>query len=117
LDTAKGFRCIDLGFTLIETGEFTVHHMREWATAPSSCDWNPTLGLLAAEIDFDNSEVCAAGSCLSVQRLTGIGKARLKYLIMSAFRESDRTSAPSFGTRHSSSLEQPTLSLARNRAR
>lgn len=51
LNTAKGFRCIDLSFTLIEAGEFAVHHMREWATARSSCDWDPNLGLLATEID------------------------------------------------------------------
>lgn len=117
LDTAKGFRCIDLSFTLMEAGEFTVHRMREWATTPSSCNWDPNLGLLATEIDFDNSEICAAGACISVQRLTGIGRARLKYLIMSAFRGSDLTSAPAFGTRPPSSSEPSTVSFARNAAR
>ncbi|NJO31875.1 MAG: hypothetical protein HC869_00795 [Rhodospirillales bacterium] len=94
LDTAKGFRCLELSLTMDFEGEYHVHRLREWATAPTDCEWDPNLGLLATEVDFDESQVCAAGACIPFQRLTGIGKARLRYLVLSAFRENGVTSAP-----------------------
>ena len=104
LKLAKGFRCIDLSFTLIEAGEFTVHRMHEWATAASSCDWNPALGLLAPEIDIDNSEVCAAGFCMFGSTPDGNNRQGAAQVSdHERFPESDLTSAPSFGTRHASS--------------
>lgn len=99
LDTAKGFRCLDLSMTLTSEGDFLVHRLREWATTPTECEWDPNLGLLATEVDFDANQVCAAGACIPFQQLTGIGKARLKHLVISAFRENGVTSAPNLEPR------------------
>lgn len=104
LDTAKGFRCLELSLTMDFGGEYHVHRLREWATAPTECEWDPNLGLLASEVDFDEAQVCAAGACIPFQRLTGIGKARLKYLVLSAFRENGVTSAPDLGPKSAYSV-------------
>jgi hypothetical protein len=78
-------------------GDYHVHRLREWATAPTECEWDPNQGLLATEVDFDENQVCAAGACIPFQQLSVIGKARLKYLVMSAFRENGVTTAPHLG--------------------
>ena len=41
------------------------------------------------EVDFDNGQVCVASLCMPVERLSAIGKVRLKHLLQSAFRELD----------------------------
>jgi hypothetical protein len=62
--------------------------MREWiADQPKQCDWDPNLRTLAVDIDFGNSQVCISGLCLPSQRLSIIGKLRLRQLIERAFRE------------------------------
>jgi hypothetical protein len=103
LDTAKGFRCLELSLTFDGDGGYHVNRLREWATMPADCEWDRNLGLLATEVDFDESQVCAAGACIPFQRLTGIGKARLKYLVISAFRENGVTSVPNLEPRMASS--------------
>lgn len=85
-DTAKSFRCVDLGLTDQE-GVVVVSRMREWAAEPKQCDWDPYAGVLAMELDFDNGQVCVAALCMAVDRLSAIGKIRLKELVASAFRE------------------------------
>jgi hypothetical protein len=97
LDTAKGFRCLELSLTMDFDGDYHVHRLREWATAPTECEWDPNKGLLATEVDFDESQVCAAGACIPFQQLSGIGKARLKYLVLSAFRNNGVTTSPDQG--------------------
>jgi len=86
-DTSKVFRCVDVALTADDGGRVTVIRMREWAAAPKQCDWDPALGILATEIDFDNGQVCIGASCMAVDRLTPIGRMRLQRLVTSAFRE------------------------------
>ena len=85
-DTAKSFRCVDLGLT-DQDGVVVVSRMREWAAEPKQCDWDPYAGVIAMEVDFDNGQVCVAAFCMAVDRLSAIGKSRLKELVASAFRE------------------------------
>jgi hypothetical protein len=86
-DTAQVFRCIDVALAEADDGNVTVSRMREWAAAPKQCAWDPALGLLTMEVDFDNAQVCVGASCMAVDRLTAIGKVRLQRLVTSAFRE------------------------------
>jgi len=86
-DTAKHYRCIDLNVTASDEG-IIITQMREWiADQPRQCDWDPNLSTLAVDIDFGNSQVCISGLCLPTQRLSIIGKLRLRQLIERAFRE------------------------------
>lgn len=85
-DTAKSFRCVDLGLT-DQDGGVVVSRMREWAAEPKQCDWDPYAGVIAMEVDFDNGQVCVAAFCMAVDRLSAIGKTRLRELVASAFRE------------------------------
>lgn len=85
-DMAKGFRCVDLAFTVTDAG-VAVSRMREWAAMPKQCDWDPSLNILAMEVDFENGNVCVAALCTPVDRLSVIGKVRLRRLITSAFQE------------------------------
>ena len=87
-DTSGVFRCVDLGVTPSEGG-VAVSRLREWAAPQKSCDWSPNLELLAMEVDFDNGQVCVAALCMPVDRLTVVGKWRLRLLIEKAFRELD----------------------------
>jgi len=87
-DTAKGFRCVDVALTEVDGG-VAVSRMREWAAVPKQCSWDPSLGVLAMEVDFDNGQVCAAAFCMPVDRLSAIGKVRLRRLVTSAFQELD----------------------------
>ena len=84
-DTSKSFRCVDLGLT--DRDGVVVSRMREWAAEPKQCDWDPYAGVLAMEVDFDNGQVCVAALCMAVDRLSAIGKTRLRGLVASAFRE------------------------------
>ena len=87
-DTAKGFRCVDVALTEVDGG-VAVSRMREWAALPQQCSWDPSLGVLAMEVDFDNGQVCAAAFCMPMDRLSAIGKVRLRRLVTSAFQELD----------------------------
>lgn len=84
-DTSQSFRCVDLGLREAEDG-VVVSRMREWAAEPKQCDWDPYAGVIAMEVDFDNGQVCVAAFCMAVDRLSAIGKTRLKELVGSAFR-------------------------------
>lgn len=86
-DPAKHYRCIDLSVTPSDEG-IIITQMREWiAEQPKQCDWNPDLSTLSVDIDFANSQVCISGLCLPTQRLSTIGKLRLRQLIERAFRD------------------------------
>ena len=85
-DTAKSFRCVDFGVT-DQDGVVVVSRMREWAVEPKQCDWDPYAGVIAMEVDFDNGQICVAAFCMAVDRLSAIGKSRLRELVASAFRE------------------------------
>jgi hypothetical protein len=89
-DTAQFFRCVDLGLTGWEDG-ITVSRIREWAAPQDDCSWDPGADVLAMEVDLDNGYVCAAALCMPAERLTAMGKVRLKQLIESAFRDLDLT--------------------------
>ena len=86
-DTSRVFRCVDVALTEDDDGHVRVSRMREWVAAPKQCDWDPAMGILAMEVDFDNGQVCVGASCMAVDRLTSIGRARLRRLVTSAFRE------------------------------
>jgi hypothetical protein len=86
-DTSQMFRCIDMALTEAPDGTVSVSRVREWAAAPKQCYWDPSLGILATEIDFDNGQVCVGASCIAIDRLTAVGKVRLRRLVVSAFRE------------------------------
>jgi hypothetical protein len=87
-DTTNFFRCYDLGLTGSVEG-IEINRLREWAAPQDQCDWDPNADVLAMEVDFDNGQVCIAALCMPVERLSVIGKVRLKHLIESAFRELD----------------------------
>ena len=88
-DTSQVFRCVDVALTEATDGTVSVSRMREWAAVPKQCYWDPAAGILATEIDFDNGQVCVGATCMAVDRLTTIGKVRLRHLVTSAFRELD----------------------------
>jgi hypothetical protein len=90
-DTSKFFRCVELGLTGSAEG-VAIGRIREWAAPKDHCDWDPGAGILAMEVDFERSLVCAATLCMPVERLTVIGKLRLKQLLESAFRDLDMLS-------------------------
>lgn len=87
-DTSRSFRCVDIGVADSDYG-IVVRRMREWAAPQKECDWNPYLDLLAMEVDFENGQVCVAALCMRVDRLTAVGRLRLRLLIEKAFRELD----------------------------
>jgi hypothetical protein len=94
-DTAKFFRCVDLGLTGWEDG-ITISRLREWASLKDECNWDPGAEVIAMEVDFDNGLVCAATLCMPAERLSVVGKLRLRQLLESAFRDLDLTAeAPS----------------------
>lgn len=84
-DTSQVYRCVDVALT--EGDGVRVSRLREWAGTPTQCDWDRAMGTLAMEVDFDNDQVCVGASCMAVDRLTPIGKARLRRLVTSALRE------------------------------
>ena len=86
LDTAKGFRCVDVRVTG-DDGDVAISRLREWASAPKQCEWDPYADVLAMEVDFEHSQVCLAAFCLPIDRLSVIGATRLRRLITSAFEE------------------------------
>jgi hypothetical protein len=85
-DTAKRFRCVDVAVT-DNDGSVAIHRLREWAAPPRQCEWDPAAGVLAMEVDFAQGQVCLATFCINVDRLSPIGKTRLKRLISSALEE------------------------------
>ena len=87
-DTTNFFRCYDLGLTGSLEG-IQINRLREWTAPQDQCDWDPNADVLAMEVDFDNGQVCVAALCMPVERLSAIGKVRLKHLLESAFRELD----------------------------
>ena len=70
-----------------QDGVVVVNRMREWAVEPKQCDWDPYAGVIAMEVDFDNGQICVAAFCMAVDRLSAFGKARLREIVASAFRE------------------------------
>ena len=86
LDTAKGFRCVEVSVTG-DDGDVAVSRLREWSSAPKQCEWDPYADVLAMEVDFEHSQVCLAAFCLPIDRLSVIGATRLRRLITSAFEE------------------------------
>jgi hypothetical protein len=89
-DTAKYNRCIDIGVTYSEDG-VVITGMREWAGVQQTCEWDPSLQLLALEVDFIFRQVCIAGLCMAANRLSAIGRLRLRHAIATAFPELDLT--------------------------
>ena len=89
-DTAKYNRCIDIGVTDSEDG-VVITRMREWAGIQANCEWDPSLQLLALEVDFKFRQVCIAGLCIAANRLSAVGRLRLRRAISTAFPELDLT--------------------------
>jgi hypothetical protein len=89
-DTAKYHRCIDIGVTDSENG-VVITRMREWAGMQANCEWDPSLQLLALEVDFQFRQVCIAGLCMTGNRLSVVGRLRLRRAIATAFPELDLT--------------------------
>lgn len=90
-NTANFYRCFDLGVTGSMEG-IEINRIREWAGKRDQCNWDPNADVLAMEVDFENGQVCAATLCMPVERLSAIGKVRLRQLLASAFRELDPAS-------------------------
>ena len=73
--------CLERRVVCLATGEIStdteygvaVTRMREWVAPEKQCDWNPYLELLAMEVDFANAQVCVAGLCMQVDRLSSMG--------------------------------------------
>ena len=86
-DTSKHYRCVGVDVTASPEG-VTVTQLRERVVSePKACDWEPPLNVLAAEVDFANSQVCVAALCLPVARLPAIGKLRLRRTVEQALRD------------------------------
>jgi hypothetical protein len=85
-NTAKVFRCVDIALADTEMGT-VISRMREWAAPSRVCDWTQAPEQLTMEVDFVRSQVCVGSSCIDVDRLSAIGKIRLRNLIESALRE------------------------------
>ena len=86
-NTSRVFRCVDIALADTEQG-IVVSRMLEWAApAPKVCDWTAARETLAMEVDFVRGDVCVGGLCMPVDRLSTIGKLRLRELIESALRE------------------------------
>jgi hypothetical protein len=86
-NTTRVFRCVDIALADTEQG-IVVSRLVEWAApAPKVCDWTSARDTLAMEVDFVRGDVCVGGLCMPVDRLSVLGKLRLRELIESALRE------------------------------
>jgi hypothetical protein len=86
-NTSRVFRCVDIALADTEQG-IVVSRLMEWAApAPKVCDWTAAREALVMEVDFVRGDVCVGGLCMPVDRLSTIGKLRLRELIESALRE------------------------------
>jgi hypothetical protein len=86
-DTSRHYRCINIDVTSSPEG-MLVTRMKEWvAPQPKQCDWNPNLEILATEIDFTSHKVCISTLCIATERLSALGKVRLRQMIERSFRE------------------------------
>jgi hypothetical protein len=85
-DTSRFFRCVAIAVTDTD-GVAVVSRMREWVAPPKECDWNRTIEVPSMEVDFERGEVCAGSLCIGFDRLSSIGKVRLKHLINKAFQD------------------------------
>ena len=85
-DTSRVFRCVDIALADTEIGT-VVGRMVEWAQPSKACDWTKARDTLTMEVDFVRAEVCTGGLCAPVDKLSAIGKVRLRGLIESALRE------------------------------
>ena len=86
LDTAKGFRCVEV--TLIDGDRgVEIYRLREWAAPPMQCTWDPSAGVLAMEVDFEHRQVCLQALCIEIDRLSAIGTTRLRRLITTAVEQ------------------------------
>jgi hypothetical protein len=85
-DTSRFFRCVAIAVTDTD-GVAVVSRMREWVAPPKECDWNRTIEVPSMEVDFERGEVCAGSLCMGFDRLSSIGRVRLKHLIKKAFQE------------------------------
>jgi hypothetical protein len=80
-------QCFDADVTSTEM-EFVVNRVREWVTAkPGKCEWDPDVNLLSVEMDLDNARVCREDQCISIIRLSVVGRLRLVRTILKAFNQ------------------------------
>jgi hypothetical protein len=85
-DTSKHFRCIDVDLTVSEGG-VVVSQLREWAAPkPRQCDYSD-VDILTAEVNFASAQVCVGALCMPIERLSTLGKFRLRRTIERAFRD------------------------------
>jgi hypothetical protein len=86
-DTSKHYRCLDVAIVPTDEG-VNVVGLREWAAPqPKQCDFDPNRNIVASELDFTSGQVCIAGLCVPLGRLSVIGQLRLRQLTEYAFRE------------------------------
>jgi hypothetical protein len=90
---SKAFRmgrfrqCFDAVVTSTEM-EFVVNRVREWVTAePGKCEWDPDVNLLSVEMDLENARVCIEDQCISITKLSVVGRLRLVRTILKAFNQ------------------------------
>jgi hypothetical protein len=90
---SKAFRmghfrqCFDAIVTSTEMG-FVVNRVREWVTAePGNCEWDPGVSLLSVEMDLENARVCIEDQCISITKLSVVGRLRLVRTILEAFNQ------------------------------
>jgi hypothetical protein len=86
LDTAKGFRCVEVALTDGDRG-VEINRLREWAAPPRQCTWDASAGVLAMEVDFEHRQVCLEALCIEIARLSVIGTTRLRRLITTALEQ------------------------------
>lgn len=78
-------QCFDAVATSTDM-EFAVNRVREWVTSDlSKCEWDPAANLLSVEADLDNAQVCIEDHCISITKLSVVGRLRLVRTILKAF--------------------------------
>ena len=86
LNASRFFHCVEMFMTDTDAG-IVVARMRQWVESGRECDWNLSREAPVTEVDFARSEVCIGGSCIAADRLSIIGRIRLRQLVATAFRQ------------------------------
>jgi hypothetical protein len=86
LDASQFFHCVEMFVTNTEAA-IVITGMRQWVKSGKPCDWSPSLQAPVTEVNFERGEVCTSGLCIPSDRLSIIGKLRLRQLVATAFRQ------------------------------
>jgi hypothetical protein len=103
LDTSRRPHCVDVAFTLSDV-EMIITRIRMWEAETGQCVVSQAPEALAMEVDLTEGQVCAGGFCTPANRLSPIGRLRLRHLMVAVFKDLET----------SPTAESPSLSRAAN---